>query len=300
MPLQTFGNLDLYKTTQKFNSLKPHIKNDAFECSLYFSRIMTPDIAFRSYPVHRHSFYELHIPIAGYAEYQVGDEIVRCASPKALLLPPNRTHRHVRSEQYASLTLGFSFVAPAPLTTWNASGTPYLEIECSPDIYNSIHYIFHTLPEDASEDQYIFNTLLSVILYDIFKGIPVLKDLLKTNHAGALPQVGHNDARIQAATQYIHDNVAFPITVNDVANHLLISSRQLNRILQSAQGLSANQLINNIRIDAAKEYIETTNLSLSKIALLCGFNSPTHFNLTFKKIAGITPKLYRQLLQEKA
>ena len=44
----------------------------------------------------------------------------------------------------------------------------------------------------------------------------------------------------------------------------------------------------------AKRYIEQTDLPLSEIALMCGFNSPTHFNLTFKKTTGITPTLYRQ------
>lgn len=285
---------DLSKATQKFNAIKPYGKNDFYECDFLLSRVMTPNASITSYPMHRHSFYELHIPISGEAEYLVGDEIVRCTPQKALLLPPNQTHRHVRSEQYVALTLGFVFVSPALLATQTIADKKYIEIDCSMDVFHCIAYIFRTLLDDTVEDHYIINALFSVIIHDLFMRVPEFMAVFKKNRTMFGTERVSDDARARIALQYISDNIAFPISADDVANHLLLSSRQLNRVLKNSLNISVNRLINETRIKEAKRYIEQTDLPLSEIALMCGFNSPTHFNLTFKKTTGITPTLYRQ------
>ena len=126
---------DLSKAIQKFNAIKPRGKNDFYECDFLLSRIMTPNAGATAYPMHRHSYYELHIPISGTAEYLVGDETVECTPQKALLLLPNQTHRYLRSQQYISLTLGFIFVSPASLATQATVSEKYIELDCSADIF---------------------------------------------------------------------------------------------------------------------------------------------------------------------
>ncbi|MBR2916564.1 MAG: helix-turn-helix transcriptional regulator, partial [Clostridia bacterium] len=89
-------------------------------------------------------------------------------------------------------------------------------------------------------------------------------------------------------------NISSSISVSDVANYVCISSRQLNRILKNALDITTNDLINELKIKAAKVYMKNPTLSISQISVMCGFNSLTHFNLTFKKLTGHTPKAFRQ------
>ena len=61
----------LYDSAKKFNTIRPKISNDFFELDIFFSRIITAHhvAATSSTPSHKHSFYELIIPIAGTATY---------------------------------------------------------------------------------------------------------------------------------------------------------------------------------------------------------------------------------------
>ena len=290
---------DLAKAIQRFNGILPLGKNDFYECDFLLSRIMTPNATITSYPLHQHSFYELHIPISGKAEYWVAGEDVCFAPQKAVLLPPNQAHRLAFSENYVSLTLGFVFTRPASLCSHAVIDKEYREIECSLDVLHCISYILRVLLDRSGEDRYLFNTLFSVIIHDIFMRVPEFRSRFKRDGTVFDAERVSDDARTRIALQYIADNIAFPISAGDVANHLSLSSRQLNRILKSSTDLSVNRLINEMRIKEAKRRIEQTDLSLSEIALLCGFNSPTHFNLTFKKLTGITPTLYRQRTRAK-
>ena len=293
IPMGDISSTNMNKAIRKFNNIKPHIKNDFFECDIFFSRIFSRDTDLLPQPFHKHSFYELHIPISGSATYLIEDHEACCTPGKIFIFSPDNLHHLIHSDNYLSITFGFSFVTPSSVATKSFIDGPCTEIDCSTDISNSILYMLHTLLDETIEDHYIFNNLFSVIIYDIFMRIPAFKnefanniDILNSGHFS-------DDARIRIAIQYISDNIAFPISADDVAGHLLLSSRQLNRILKNALNLSINQLINSIRIKVAKRYMATTDFSLSKIALMCGFNSPTHFNLTFKKATGVTPKLYR-------
>ncbi len=289
-----FNSTDIQKAIRKFNSIKPHIKNEFFECDVFFSCIFTPSFTGISNSMHQHSFYELHIPISGKAIYSINDKKITCTTNKIFLFSPNNTHRRISSEGYVSVTFGFSFIKPATLVTKPLLNNAYTELECNPYISNSIFYILHSLLDETTTDHYIFNSIFSVIIYDILLHIPAFKNEFISNNEADLGYFS-DDARIRMAIQYISDNIAFPISVTDVANHLFLSSRQLNRILKNALNISTNELINDIRIKAAKQYMTNTDYPLSKIAPMCGFNSATHFNLTFKKATGLTPKLYREL-----
>ena len=131
------------KAIQKFSLVMPQIETAFFRCDVHLSRIMTTAVS-RSYPLHRHTYYELHIPIFGMAEYLVDGDTHICTPENALLIAPNYAHQHVRSENYAAVTLGFTFTAPASLTGQTIPGSAYMAIPVSTDIQNALIYILHT------------------------------------------------------------------------------------------------------------------------------------------------------------
>lgn len=69
-------------------------------------------------------------------------------------------------------------------------------------------------------------------------------------------------------------------------------TRATNRYYQKTPG----QLINEIRINYARQQLETTNFSVTDIAFDAGFSSPGLFINHFKKITSVTPGHYRRRL----
>jgi transcriptional regulator GlxA family with amidase domain len=63
---------------------------------------------------------------------------------------------------------------------------------------------------------------------------------------------------------------------------------------QKKYGVSIVKFLNTVRCNEAKKLLETTDLSITEIAISVGFNSSSHFTETYKKIIGETPAQTRK------
>jgi AraC-like DNA-binding protein len=82
-------------------------------------------------------------------------------------------------------------------------------------------------------------------------------------------------------------------TVQFVAETLCISPGYLSGLLKSLTGESTQQHIHNKLINAAKEKLSTTRISISEIAYELGFEHPQSFNKLFKNKTNMTPLEFR-------
>jgi AraC-like DNA-binding protein len=81
-----------------------------------------------------------------------------------------------------------------------------------------------------------------------------------------------------------------------VADSLHMSSRTLRRLLQ-AEGITFQDISEEIRHDLSKQYLRNSNLSLDEIAQLVGFTESTNFRRAFKRWQGVPPANYRRAQQ---
>lgn len=79
----------------------------------------------------------------------------------------------------------------------------------------------------------------------------------------------------------------------DIASQLNISPNYLSSLLKSLTGQTTQQHIHSKLIEAAKEKLSTTQLSVSEIAFELGFEHSQSFNRLFKSKTGVTPMEYR-------
>lgn len=93
--------------------------------------------------------------------------------------------------------------------------------------------------------------------------------------------------------QYILDNLHINHTVASLAERAHMSSRNLARTFNKECGVTPMTFLGNARIDAARRYLESTNLSLREIARRCGFDSTDGFRRTFNRRLQINPAEYR-------
>lgn len=84
-------------------------------------------------------------------------------------------------------------------------------------------------------------------------------------------------------------------TVEFLASKLNLSPHYLSDMLRNLTGQNAQQHIHEKLIEKAKEYLTSTNFSVSEVAYALGFEHPQSFNKLFKKKTEKTPLSYRQL-----
>lgn len=83
--------------------------------------------------------------------------------------------------------------------------------------------------------------------------------------------------------------------VEEYAALLAVTPNHLNKIIKEQTGKTASSFIENMLIMEAKALLRYTELSISEIAYQLDFTDPSHFNKFFKKEAGVTPLVYRNV-----
>jgi len=105
----------------------------------------------------------------------------------------------------------------------------------------------------------------------------------------------HNvNALVVTAVDYIKRKYAESLTLEDVAESLNISPFYLSRILKKHTGRNYTDLVAEMRISKAKEFLRDVNLSIKEVTYMTGFNSQNYFSRIFKKLVGISPSEYRR------
>ena len=89
-----------------------------------------------------------------------------------------------------------------------------------------------------------------------------------------------------------------PITLDDIAHKLNLSSRTLHRRLQEEDS-SFRGIKDALRRDLALSQIEKSDLPISKIAASLGFSEPSTFFRAFQTWTGVAPTTYRNRLAGK-
>ncbi len=99
---------------------------------------------------------------------------------------------------------------------------------------------------------------------------------------------------IRNAKKYIEDHYDKDISLDDVSRVVNISPYYFSKVFKEESGLNFIEYLTNIRIDKAKELLETTNLSIKEICVSCGYTDPNYFSRSFKKNVGVTPTEYKE------
>ncbi|APG89951.1 HTH-type transcriptional regulator GlxA [Sinorhizobium americanum] len=104
------------------------------------------------------------------------------------------------------------------------------------------------------------------------------------------------DKRISLALMVMEQHLEDLIGIDDVANVLGISRRQLERLFQNELGATPISVYLKLRLDAAMRLVASTEKPLIEIALETGFENVSHFIRKFRKAFSITPAAARKQL----
>lgn len=98
---------------------------------------------------------------------------------------------------------------------------------------------------------------------------------------------------IKKTTDFLINNYSCDLSLEDIAKRVYISPFYLQRIFKEEMKMSPAQFLTKKRIEAAKELILHTSLSITVIAYEVGFKSSSHFSTLFRKSVGLSPSDYR-------
>lgn len=98
---------------------------------------------------------------------------------------------------------------------------------------------------------------------------------------------------VNQAIAFMKINYPDNIDLQTVANHLQISTWHLSKLLKRETGNNFVDILNEIRIDAAKKLLTESNYKIYEIASQVGYSDIAYFSKIFKRTTGVTPSQFR-------
>lgn len=122
--------------------------------------------------------------------------------------------------------------------------------------------------------------------------------LIVSNHQGELEQ--HQNSKNTEAIRakemlaYIHAHYTEQISLKSISNSAAVSDRECLRCFNKVLGTTPMKYLLNYRISVAAGLLMNSDLNITEICRLSGFESPSYFSLKFKALTDVTPREYRQ------
>lgn len=101
-----------------------------------------------------------------------------------------------------------------------------------------------------------------------------------------------NNFIVKQAISYMEQHYREKLQLTDVAEKVYVSHWHLSKLLNGT-GKSFSDVLNEIRIENAKELMEDSSLHIADISDRVGFADTAHFSRVFKKYTGMSANEYR-------
>ncbi|MFD0671374.1 helix-turn-helix domain-containing protein [Cohnella sp. GCM10027633] len=112
---------------------------------------------------------------------------------------------------------------------------------------------------------------------------------------GGIPERDMNYHRYQMATQYIRDNENMPLSLEQVADRINVSPRQLQRIFRSEGKTTFRDYLEHVRLTLIAGELIQTDKPIEEIAVEHGYANPNYLYPVFKNKYEVTPSVYRRM-----
>ena len=101
--------------------------------------------------------------------------------------------------------------------------------------------------------------------------------------------------QLRRAEALMSENLSVQVSLGQVAQECGLSVRHLTRAFRQSTGVPPHRWLLNRRVERAKTLLPNTKLSLSDVALACGFGDQSHFTRTFTAAVRLSPGVWRRL-----
>jgi AraC-like DNA-binding protein len=109
----------------------------------------------------------------------------------------------------------------------------------------------------------------------------------------------HLDKRVEKIIQMMREDVRGELSLGEFAQSVNLSVWRLCHIFKSDVGMPPIRYLRLLRMERAKDLLESSFLSVKEIAYQVGLNDESHFVRDFKSTYGFSPALYRSQFKKK-
>lgn len=136
------------------------------------------------------------------------------------------------------------------------------------------------LAKKKSEERRINNEALASI-----------KEVLERNEESNKFKVP--ETAIERAISYMRNHIDKGVMMTEVAEYMNMNPSYFSRYFKEDMGISFIDFVKNLKIERAKELLDTSNMKIYEISSSLSYNSVQYFSTMFKNATGLTPQEYK-------
>ncbi len=155
------------------------------------------------------------------------------------------------------------------------------------ELASSINKLISISMEDSPEKDALADISLKFLLMRI----------IQTQNLANIDNFKLNNSNLNPAIQYIHEHLSNHISIERLANLCNMSKTVFYVQFKEQFGVTPLEYIIRQRIEFAKRIMTDLTLNISDICYQSGFNNVNYFIKIFKRLEGITPKVFRAIHQ---
>lgn len=230
---------------------------------------------------HTNISHELVYFLDGEGCVQTEEETYRFKANDIVLIPAGVPHNELHAVPHSVLVLGFrpsgTFVPKIP----HGKFTPDKATR------NLLEEMYNEMTERKDSYRYILTRQLEILLMYLQR----LQN--KEKHDGDFKDI------VQNVEAYIETNISSDISLDDFSRMYHYSKSRFGHLFTETVGVPPKQFVIKKRLEQACKLLEDKSITLTKIALECGFYDSSQFSRIFKKNLGIAPSEYRESVSAK-
>ncbi len=256
-------------------------------------------------PWHFHPEYELVLILKGKGKRMVGDHIDLFQEEDLVFLGSNLPHEWACNKTYHGADGKFTGEGIVIHFLHDFLGKKFMEIPENAELNNFLNLSSQGCHIYGYTKRKIISLMKELLvsgnedkLYTLFR---IFQILSKSNEFHLLASPGFNepfrrrgDEPLAQAWEYILINFQKDIKVKDLLEITNMSNTTFCLTFKKTYRMSFKEYLLNVRIGYACRLLLKESLNISEIAYESGFENLSNFNRQFKKIKGVTPKVYRQ------
>ena len=239
-------------------------------------------------------FYEVRFVLKGQSKFSLGDG--SCLSAVAgdfVIFPPGIKYRVLHEDSCFS-KFGFAYTLRLKE---NSSRVGYYLIN---EQLRNVQVYKYSSNATILIDQMLQLYKSASFDYEATIGFLVLSlfmDLMGTVAADINKAKTIRETRVQKAVDFINDTLTSDTNTKQVAAHVKLSVKQLNRLFLAELGETVSTVIDGAKRKRIRGLLMNPQLSLDEIARIMSYNDTAVFVRAFKRAEGITPKQFREVMK---
>ena len=116
----------------------------------------------------------------------------------------------------------------------------------------------------------------------------------QSSYAVMQDEQAHSDALVARAQRWMERSLQQGFSLGELARHLAVSERTLNRRFKLAVGEAPLRYLQSLRVDVAKRLLETRGLNVDAVSERVGYHDLSTFRRLFKRETGLSPREYQR------